>query len=245
MVVVAFLAVGAAGCGSASSTSTTTSRSTSTTSTTAKQASARPAAPVVPAGSVALVASTPITQAAFNHWAYVAAKSQTSQTPGAPVIVPDPPDYKSCIAQVRKTLPTFRKKSAKTLGADCRELFHSLSSQVMDFLIRADWIQADGARHGIVPTDAQVERALNTARKKQFPTASSFHSFLAKTGQSLQDIRFRFRINLIIARLTAREKGSATAKQTAVSKREKRLFAGQTRCTPLVLMADCGNYRAG
>ena len=50
---------------------------------------------------------------------------------------------------------------------------------------------------------------------------------------------------MIFGRLTAREKGSATAKATTVTKREKRLFGAQTRCTPLVLMTDCANYRAG
>jgi hypothetical protein len=196
-------------------------------------------------GSVAVVAGAPITRAALNHWMFVAAKSQTSQTRGAPVIVPDPPDYRSCVARVRKTVPSFKNKSAKAVVADCKQLFVTLSSQVMAFLIRADWIQADGARHGIVATDAQVTRALDKAKKQQFPNASAFNTFLSKTGQSLPDVRFRFRINLILSRLTAQEKGSATAKETAVDKREKRLFAGQTRCTALVLMADCGNYRAG
>ena len=48
--------------------------------------------------SVADVAGNPITTQAFNHWMYVAAKSQAAQSPGAPVIVPnDPPDFNNCI----------------------------------------------------------------------------------------------------------------------------------------------------
>jgi hypothetical protein len=243
MVVVAVLVLLAGGCGSASVTSTSTTASASRT--VAKRPSSRPAAPVEAAAPVAVAVGTPITQAAFNHWMYVAAESQSSQTPGAPVIVPDPPEYTNCVAQVRKKLPSFKNKSDETLVADCRQLFQSLSSQVMDFLIKADWIQADGARHGIFPTAAQVERSLNAEKTRRFPSETRFHSFLAKTGQTLRDIRFRFRINLILSRLIAREKGSATAKATAVDKREKQLFTGQTRCTPLVVMADCGNYRAG
>ncbi len=194
---------------------------------------------------MAVAVGTPITQTMFNHWMYVAAKSQTAQTPGTPTIVPDPPDYKNCLAQVRKTLPQFKTKSRETLVADCHQLFVSLSSQVMDFLIKADWIQADAARHAIVVTDAQVERAYDNAKKQQFPGGKGYPAFLAKTGQTDQDVRFRFRINQILARLTAREKGSASAKETAVTKREKKLFAGQTHCTALVRIADCANYRAG
>lgn len=78
---VALLALGAAGCGSASSTTT----SKTTTRSVAKQPSADPAtANAIPAGAVAEVVGTPITQTTFNHWMSVAARSQTSQTPGAP-----------------------------------------------------------------------------------------------------------------------------------------------------------------
>jgi hypothetical protein len=240
MVVVALLALIAGGCGSASSKSSSPGKTRSVS----KPTSSRPAVGAAPA-SVAVVAGAPITQTVFNHWMYVAAKSQASQTPGTPAIVPDPPAYKSCIAQVRKQLPSFKNKPAKTIVADCRQLFESLSSQVMDFLIKADWIQADGARHGIVTTDAQVEHAYNNAKNKQFPGGKGYQAFLAKTGQSDQDVRLRFRINLILTRLSAREKGTETARETAVTKREKKAFAPQTRCTALVLMADCGNYRAG
>ena len=239
MAVVVLLAVVAGGCGSASSTSTKTSQ------TAPKPASSRPAATANAPDAVAVVVGTPITHAVFNHWMYVAAKGQASQTPGAPVIVPDPPDYKGCLAKVRKTLPQFKAKSTKTLVADCHQLFVSLSSQVMDFLIKADWMQADAARHGIVVTDAQVERAYNNAKKQQFPGGKGYQAFLAKTGQTDQDVRFRFRINQIFSQLTAREKGSTDARQSAVSKREQQQYKAHTTCTPLVRMNDCANYRAG
>ena len=60
----------------------------------------------MPGNSVADVAGNPITTQAFNHWMYVAAKSQAAQSPGQPVIVPnDPPNFNECIAQVRKADP--------------------------------------------------------------------------------------------------------------------------------------------
>lgn len=252
MVVVALVAVVVAGCGTASSTSTTSSKTaTSATSTgsssgtTAAPGTTQPSATAIPNASVAVVVGSPITQTDFKHWMYVAAKSQASQSPGQPVIVPDPPDYKSCISQVHKQLPSLKKASVKTLVADCRQLYTALSSQVMDFLIKADWIEADGARRGITPTDTQVAGTFAKDKQQQFPGGKGYPAFLAKTGQSDQDVRFRIRINIIFSKLAAREKGSTTAKQTAVTRREKKLFAGQTRCTALVLMADCGNYHSG
>ena len=128
----------------------------------------------MPGNSVANVAGNPITTQAFNHWMYVAAKSQAAQSPGQPVIVPnDPPNFDNCVAQVRKQIPTLAKTATKTLRADCKQLFTSLSSQVMDFLIKAYWYQAEAAKQGIKVTDAQVQKAFNTAKNQQFPTAAA------------------------------------------------------------------------
>ena len=236
------VALGAGGCRGASSTSTSHARATRSSTT----ATTRTTGTVIPPGSVALVNGSPITQATFDHWMFVAAQSQAAQSPGQPVIVPtDPPGFKGCITQVRQKIPSLKQAPDKTLKADCAQLYRSLSSQVMDYLIRADWIQADGARHGVVPTQAQVVRTMNAAKDKQFPGGAGWQAFLTKTGQTQQDLLFRFRINVILERLVAREKGSATAKENAVSRREKRLYLAETRCTPFVAMADCSNYRAG
>ena len=92
----------------------------------------------IPSDSVAEVAGNPITTQAFNHWMYVAAKSQAAQSTGQPVIVPtDPPNFPKCIATVRQAVPSLAKQTDKTLRSDCRQLFTSLSGQVMDFLIKA------------------------------------------------------------------------------------------------------------
>ena len=124
----------------------------------------------VPGDSVADVAGNPITTQALNHWMLVAAKSQAAQSPGQPVIVPnDPPNFNTCIAQARKDFPSLAKASVKTLRADCKQLFTSLSSQVMDFLIKAYWYQADAAKQGVKVTDAEVQKAFNTAKNQQYP----------------------------------------------------------------------------
>jgi foldase protein PrsA len=159
----------------------------------------------VPGNSVADVAGNPITTAAFNHWMYVAAKSQAAQTPGSPVIVPnDPPSFNRCIAQARKLVPSLSKTSTTQLRADCKQLFTSYSSQVMDFLIKGYWYQAEAARLGIKVTSAQVFQAFTAAKNQQFPSNTQFQSFLSQTGQTLQDILFRFRINQIYTKLIAR-----------------------------------------
>src|ERR1700716_1872211 len=150
----------------------------------------------VPGNSVADVAGNPITTQAFNHWMYVAAKSQAAQSPGQPVIVPnDPPTFDHCVANVRKQIPQLAKTKSSQLKTDCKQLFTSLSSQVMDFLIKAYWYQADAHKQNINVSDAQVKKAFNSAKSAQFPTDAQFQSFLSQTGQTLDDILFRFRVN--------------------------------------------------
>ena len=159
----------------------------------------------VPGNSVAVVAGNPITMQAFNHWMYVAAKSQAAQSPGSPVIVPsDPPNFDKCIAQVRKQVPSLAKTAAKQLKADCKQLFTSLSSQVLDFLVKGYWYQAEAARLGIKVSNAQVQAAFDKAKNQQFQTPAQFQNFLTQTGQTLNDILFRFRINQLFQKLIAR-----------------------------------------
>jgi foldase protein PrsA len=165
----------------------------------------------VPGNSVADVAGNPITTQAFNHWMFVAAKSQAAQSPGAPVIVPnDPPTFDHCVAQVRRQVPSLAKTSVKQLRADCKQLFTQYSSQVMDFLIKGYWYQAEAAKQHIKVSSAQVQQAYTTAKNQQFPNPAQFNTFLSQTGQTINDILFRFRINQIFTKLIAKHTTTIT-----------------------------------
>src|ERR1035437_5762499 len=143
-------------------------------------------------------------------------RRQPDQRPGQPVIVPnDPPSFASCIAQARKEIPSLAKTSAKTLKIDCQTLFTSLSSQVMDFLIKAYWYQADAHKLGINLTDAQVQKAFVSAKKQQFSTAAQFDAFLKSTGQTMQDIIFRVRVNQVYEKMIAKYTTPVTSAQIA------------------------------
>jgi foldase protein PrsA len=155
--------------------------------------------------SVAVVAGNPISTQAFKHWMFVAAKGQAAQSPGQPVIVPsDPPQFKSCVAQVRQKIPSLAKTSDKQLASDCKQLFTSLSSQVMDFLIKAYWYQADAHKFHFAVTNAQIQKALAAAKKSQFPTAAQFQTFLQSSGLTNEDVLFRLRVSQLYNKLLAK-----------------------------------------
>ncbi len=155
----------------------------------------------IPGNSVADVAGNPITQQAFDHWMYVAAKG-SSQSASEPVIVPnDPPNFNGCVKQVREQIPSLAKTSDATIRKDCGQLFTSLSGQVMDFLIRSYWYQADAAAAKINVSNAAVTKQFDTDKKQEFKTPAAFSSFLTQTGQTLQDILYRVRVNLLYTKL--------------------------------------------
>ncbi len=201
----------------------------------------------VPGNSVADVAGNPITTQAFNHWMYVAAKSQASQSPGSPVIVPsDPPQFTLCVAQVRKQIASLAKTATKQLRADCKQLFTSLSSQVMDFLVKGYWYQSEAARLHVKVTNAQVQTAFAAAKAQQFPNAAQFQTFLTQTGQTQSDILFRFRINQIFQKLLAKHATTVTpaAIQAYYSSHLTQFGTPQTRDIRIVLAKTQGQANA-
>jgi foldase protein PrsA len=167
-----------------------------------------------PGNSVADVAGNPITTSAFNHWMFVAAKGSAAQSPGQPVIVPsDPPNFTGCITQARKEIPSLAKTPTATLRTDCGRLFTSLSSQVLGFLIKSYWYQADAAAAHIKITDAQVQQQFSKDRAQAYPTEAAFQSFLKSSGQTLQDILYRVRLNLIYTKLLKQHSSTVTPAQ--------------------------------
>lgn len=157
----------------------------------------------VPGNSVADVAGNPISLAAFNHWMYIAAKGEQASETGAPLVIPtDPPQFPSCISEIRKEVPTLAKEPVKELRATCKELFTSLSSNVLDFLIRAYWYQALAAREHVLVTNAAVMSAFNKDKQAQFGgSEAKFQSFLSSSGQTVQDVLYRVRANLVYDKL--------------------------------------------
>jgi foldase protein PrsA len=155
---------------------------------------------------VASVAGNPISKRAYAHWMYVADKGQaleeSEQGGSVPVIVPsDPPQFTSCIAQIRAQIAEYKTTPAKTLRSDCKELFTSLNSSVMNFLIEAYWYQATAYKEGVKVTPKELAAAFKTAQKSTFPTQTEYKEFLAETGETRADLDYRLRVNTIFQKL--------------------------------------------
>lgn len=181
--------------------------------------------------SVAIVVGKPIARQELNHWMVISAKAEAG-----PLIVPtDPPRFRNCIVQVRARIPSLRPESTEVLRKDCRQLFAALSSEVLDFLIRADWQETAAAGDGIVITVGQVDRTFAAAKQKQFPKPGAFRRYLRRSGETVADAKFRVRANLVFAALRTAEHLSGNALQTELTRR----FKSRTTCARFYVMSDC------
>ena len=141
----------------------------------------------VPGSDVVKVDNTTIAKTTFAHWLAVSAKSQQQQA-GATAVLPDAPDFTKCIAAAKAAAPTPVKGQPKPTDAQfkatCKQQYDQQRDQVMTFLIRSQWLEAEAAKQGIKVTDAEVKAAFDKARKQAFPKTADYVKFLKTSGQT-------------------------------------------------------------
>ena len=158
----------------------------------------------VPPNAVAKVGDTVVTRSDFNKWLGTAARGQSQ---GSAVVVPDPPDFKNCVAQreKQKTPKGATKPSPSELKRQCQQEFNQLKGQVMQFLIQAQWVQQEAKAQGVTVSDAEVKRAFEDQKKTAFPGDKGdkrYRRFLQTSGMSEQDILFRVKLDELQNKLT-------------------------------------------
>jgi foldase protein PrsA len=147
----------------------------------------------VPGGTVVSVDGEPIDQLEFDHWYVVAAKSRGG-------FVPDPENgYAKCVAARRKALrPRDRKKvTAGELTRECKNDYAQLRDQVLQLLISFRWIQGEANALAITATDAEVQTSFDEQKRQSFPKEADYQKFLARSGQTTDDILRRVRLDLL------------------------------------------------
>jgi len=139
----------------------------------------------VPHDAVALVGDRPLTRATFDHWFRIAAISLDSQTLGPSDV---PHRYGACPSRH---------------GHRCRVNARALRDQSMQYLIGAYWIEGESALQGVSATDAEVAAEFDRLRRQSFPRVREFRRFLRENGFTVEDLRYRSRVQLLSERLRA------------------------------------------
>jgi foldase protein PrsA len=155
----------------------------------------------IPPGAVAKVGDSTITQDEFDKWL---AASVRGQAQGAAVTVPDPPDFTRCVSAKQK-LPTPQgqeKQSEGALKKQCKQEYEQLKTEVMQFLIQAEWVQQEAEAQDINVSDKAVKQSFEDQKKQAFPTEKAYEEFLKTSGMKEEDILFRVRLDQLQQRLT-------------------------------------------
>jgi len=148
----------------------------------------------VPSNAVAVIDGKPITKAAYEHWASITARG--SSTSGRAAVVPDPPNFTACIAQLRKTQKPAKGQPAPsdtTLRAQCKQMNTQLVQQTMSTLIQARWVEGEADKLGVSVSPAEARKQLDTTKKQSFPTKKAYEKFLNQSGMTEADVLERLR----------------------------------------------------
>jgi foldase protein PrsA len=122
----------------------------------------------------------------------------------------------------------------------CAQQYESLKSQVMQFLIQAQWLQQEAASKDVKVTDAAVKKQFEDQKKQSFPTDKAYQTFLASSGMSQQDLLFRVRLDMLTNQLRqkiVKDKGTVTDAQISdYYNKNKSRFAQPERRDLLVVL---------
>ena len=198
----------------------------------------------VPSNSVAKVGGETITRSEFNKWLKTAAMGQGQ---GGPAVVPDPPNFTQCVAQ-RQRQPAQKgapKPSPTQLKTQCKAEFDRLKSEVMQFLIQAQWVQQEAEERDVKVSDAEVRKSFEDQKKQAFPTAKEYDQFLKTSGMNEQDILFRVRLDTLQNKLTQKiteDEAKVTEQdiKTYYDKNKKRFSQPERRDLAVVLTKGKG-----
>jgi foldase protein PrsA len=155
----------------------------------------------VPSGAVATVGDESISQQEFDRWFKTAAAAQAQ---GGQAAVPDPPDFAKCVATKKKQpVPEGQEKvSDSKLKKQCETEYETLRTQVMQFLIQAEWVQQEAEKQDVKVTDSQIQKSLEDQKKQAFPNEKAYKEFLASSGMTEEDVLYRVKLDQLQQKLT-------------------------------------------
>lgn len=149
----------------------------------------------VPSNAVASVDGTPITKADYERWFLINARTPAAS--GGVAIIPDPPRYETCIADVKRQARDARQRTLPTDAqalSQCRTLDTQIRQQTLALLIQSVWFEKEAEDLGVEPSEARLRRALEDT-KRQFPRPADYRRFIERAGLTEADVMFQLELN--------------------------------------------------
>ena len=205
----------------------------------------------VPGNAVAKIDDQSIERATFDHWMRIAAVGSAAQSGrqqgAAQTKVPDAPEFKQCIAEKRKAAGKPAKGQPKQTDAQfkqqCQQSYDQLRDQVLQFLIRATWLDQEAARQDVKVTDQDVQKSIDTIKKQQFPKAGDYEKYIRGVGLTNADVLFQQRSQLLEQKITqkvtkGKDKVTDAQSQAYYDKNKARFATPERRDLLIVLTKD-------
>ncbi len=202
----------------------------------------------IPGNAVAKIGDDSISKDTFNHWMKVAAISSAGggepDQPKGSAQVPVPPAFEQCIKEKREKAPKPAKGQPKPTDAQfkaqCQQEYNGLRDQVLQFLISSQWIQGEAADKDVSVSDKEVDKQFADTKKQSFPKEKDFEEFLKTSGMTLEDIKFRVKLDALSNKLRAKvvkgkDKVDAKEIQTYYDKNKQRFAQPERRDLRIVL----------
>jgi hypothetical protein len=152
-----------------------------------------------------------ISKATFDHWLPVEAVLLYQQYPTTAVpkgVIPDPPDYTSCITYLhlhpsQKVVEHGPKPSPAQLKRKCDRRLQELKEITLNSLIVSYWTIGAGRSLGMKANEAEARARLKEVNARSFPSGADFTRYLRLTGQTLADMVFQSKVQLFQVKMTA------------------------------------------
>jgi foldase protein PrsA len=181
----------------------------------------------VPGNSVAKIGDQSIKKTTFDHWMQIAAVSQAGQanpnatgTPKAQI--PDAPSFTKCVATKKASAAKPAKGQPEPteaqLKGQCQQEYNTLRDQVLEFLIRGNWIEQETSKEKVAVSDKDVQKQIDAAVKQAFQNPGDFQKFLQRSGLTQADVFYQQRNQLLQQKLTekvTKAQGKVTDAQIA------------------------------
>jgi hypothetical protein len=204
---------------------------------------------VVSGAVVASVGGSVVTESMLDHWVALQAAAQYEVTPKASLpagVVPDPPEFRACIAYLRgvaqhERAPKLHSNAA--LLTQCQIGYRSLRTHALEILITFKWFEAEASRLGIKLTGAKLAAEFTRVRKEQFHSIGEYQAYLRRSDQTLSDEYQRLRVDLLSTALQAHFKTEGIPAVARYYHEFPRIWAAKTTCRTADLNPNCKEYK--
>jgi hypothetical protein len=236
------------GCGSGSNQRST--RAGAVASNTASDVSTTATAVAsLPSNAVAKVGSYTVTKADVAHLMPVIVVTDGNDIPKAndpKRVVPEPPSYSACIANVKGGKGGPARLSAVAIKERCALLRQALQEQALETLIATDQLVGKAAERGITANDSEARQLLTRLKREEFPSEAAFQRYLRITKQSLADQFYRLRELILTGKLIKAVTGG-TGTPTPAQQQEfaqiSNKWIAATRCRTGYVISLCSEYK--